>query len=86
MYPVWVDVVDAVRTLMQTFNSDTLEGLRRSESLVDALAKVESHDRRPTTYALVTFAGATIRWAASELQRDESEVLAEIARGVGVES
>jgi hypothetical protein len=88
MHPIWVDVVEAVRTLLGTFGSDTgtIEDLRHSESLVEGHAKLESHGRRPTTYALVAFAGATIRWAAFQLDRDESDVLAEIGRGVGVES
>jgi hypothetical protein len=85
MYPIWVDVIAAVRTLMETFKTDTIEGLQRSDSLLAALAELETHDRRGTTYALVAFAGATIRWTAAELNRDESDVLAELARGVGVE-
>ena len=87
MHPIWVDVVDTVRTLLETFSDDdTLEGLRRSGSLLEGLVKLESHERLPTTYALVAFAGATARWAALQLDQDESDVLAEIARGVGVES
>jgi hypothetical protein len=85
MHPIWVDVIDAVRTLMETFRSDTLEGLQNSGSLLETLAKLETHERRSTTYALVAFAGVTVRWAASEINRDEADVLAEIARGVGVD-
>jgi hypothetical protein len=82
---VWIDVVDAVRTLMETFKTDTLEGLQHADPLLASLEKVETHERRRTTYALVAFAGATIRWAASELSRDEIAVLVEVARGFEVE-
>jgi hypothetical protein len=70
---------------METFSTGTTEDLERSGSLLAAIAKLETHDRGSTTYALVAFAGATIRWAAAELDRVESEMLAELARGVGVE-
>jgi hypothetical protein len=70
---------------METFSTGTTEDLERSGSLLEAIAKLETHDRGATTYALVAFAGATIRWAATELDRVESEMLAELARGVGVE-
>lgn len=85
MAPIWVDVIAAVRTLMQATSSDSLEGRQPQESLSTALSTLESHERKPTTYALVAFAAATIRMAASGLDRDESDVLAEVARGVGVD-
>jgi hypothetical protein len=52
--------------------------------MVESLVKLETHDRKRTTYDLVAFGAATVRWAASELGREESDVLAEVARGFGV--
>ena len=50
-----------------------------------ALEKLETHERRPTTYALVLLALVSIRGAAMKMDLDEPQFLAEIAKGVGVD-
>jgi hypothetical protein len=84
MGSTWEDVVKAVETLMASFSSDALQGLESADELLESLTRLETHEGRQTTYALVAFAAATIRWASAALDLDEAEILAEIARGVGV--
>jgi hypothetical protein len=85
MHPIWVDVVAAVRTLMEQFSKDAPEEVRRSGAIREGFSKLETHDRPAVTYALVAFAAATVSWAAHEVERDVFDVLTDIARGVGVD-
>jgi hypothetical protein len=82
----YVDAVKAIKTLMETFSTGTLEDFNSSGELLESLTRLETHERRQTTYALVAIAAATIRGTSMALDRDEFEVLREIAQGVGVDS
>ena len=87
MQEIYGDAVDAIRILSETFTLTVeTQGLGLPpEVATAALEKLETHERRPTTYALVVLAAASIRGAAMAMDLDESQFLAEIAQGVGVD-
>jgi hypothetical protein len=87
MKEIYSDAVDAIRIMSETFTLTVeTEGLGLpKEEFVAALEKLETHERRPTTYALVLLALVSIRGAAMKMDLDEPQFLAEIAKGVGVD-
>jgi hypothetical protein len=78
------DVVNAIRTLMETFSPESQGARLPPEVLLSDLDKLETHERRFTNYVLVVVATASIRVLAMAFDRDEFDVLAEVARSVGV--
>jgi hypothetical protein len=78
------DAVNAIWTLMETFTPESQGIGLPPEALSSNFDRLETHERRPTTYALVALAAASIRAAAMALDRDEFDILAEVARSVGV--
>jgi len=87
MHEIYADVLDAIRILSET-STLTVEtqglGLPPG-AFTAALEKLETHERWPTTYALVAVALVSIRGAAMKMDLDEPQFLAEIAKGVGVD-
>jgi hypothetical protein len=80
------DVVEGVRALLDTFgpNDDEPELGRAPGRLTDSLQKLQEGPPQYTTYLMIAFASATIRWAAHETRRSELEILDELATGFGV--
>jgi hypothetical protein len=80
------DVVDSVRALLDTFgpNDDEPDLGSSPGRLLGLLQKRQEGPPKYTTYLLIAFASATIRWAAHETGRNEVEVLDELANGFGV--
>jgi hypothetical protein len=70
---------------METFPLETQVGLPPEALASSNLDRLETHEQRLTTYALVVLSAASVRLAATALDRDEFDTLVEIARGVGVE-
>lgn len=70
---------------METFSAESQGVGIPPEALSSNLDRLETHERRSTTYALVALAAASIRAAALAMSRDELDVLAEVALSVDVE-
>jgi hypothetical protein len=84
--PVRRHVVEGVRALLDTFGSDDGEPKsdQSADQLVASLQNLQEDPPKSTTYLMIAFASATIRWAAHETGRSETDILNELASGFGV--
>ncbi len=80
------DVIEGVRALLDKFGAKDNEPEPGSSPgrLTESLRKLQDGPPQYTTYLMIAFASATIRWAAHETGRGELEILDELANGFGV--